>query len=964
MEPPAKRRRMSQWMLDKENVDEDDDELAFQPFEVEAKRDPDYKLSVERAYADQRFQATMAHIFDKYGRDFEGIGDEIDLVTGEIVVNNGHIRNMRDEGDVGDGLGHDLGDGEDDEDEGILLEDLFDDEEEYGDEDTEERRSDIEVFGGKARDDNNTEEEEEDRIIQGREAPLTAHSTALVLGSSSGNAQSVSRPLLRTSPYTTHKSSPLLLEPPTELPFASSPLSFDRSPFAMEPWSFPGQYTDPLWNQPDLFAAHQPQKQQLPIKASRYDFPAQSGQSSIWAPRSKFRDNEDEPLRSAFTATFGRHLLAKRKKVIRHALLLPSIKPTESDNKEIGEGDEEEDEDVILTGRKSREIKGSDPTLMRPAKDRDDIQQSSSLSPLLGKEPEERAWEGTSSDSGYKSVQSARKGRKRKQRPDEASRAISFPQQLIAPHEKPLLDDQPDEADGRRRPGRMRKQVDFLNKISWADALAELRVEKQLIGLPATGSRNSLGSGHVEINRGLEPVSKYDKRPALVELEDDYIPDSADDEDDDEDNSNSAIDLSISHEKEVGRPNASGQHRAQLSGSFPHKNADSSCLLSDDEAPTLLSKPRKSISSKTAKSILPLREIHNVKTQKGAKASSPDAVKAKWSKSHRNTNNKYAAQDTSPITDKSAIKSGGYVDIFTEGYSSVAPLSSSPTSFLSRFTLQASLDDRPQTSEDSAKKARHQPAAIPSSSPCRRSEDTPQATAPTQKRRQSKKPVSPGVEQLTAAVTQSKQPAKYTAGLTVIDDSSYETSDELPHMESSPLVKAHLHVEPTLPSPRRTASPPEAETRTTSQSPSKISSKCPTKSPLKRTSSALPSQSTSVNQVTSLPSLSNPPQTPRHSNRHSLKAPSSRRSILSLLSDDEDEEVDELGRNLAAMPKLLSSATRSTARKVWKSSSRTREVYHTPVKKRPSEPISPGSIIKTPGEVVLGLGERKVFMGS
>ncbi|KAH6609360.1 hypothetical protein Trco_002706 [Trichoderma cornu-damae] len=140
MEPPAKRRRMSQWLLDKENADLDDDELAFQPFEVEAKRDPDYRLSVERAYADQRFQATMAHIFDKYGRDFEGIGDEIDLVTGEIVVNNGHIRNMRDEGDVGDGLGGDLGDGEDDEDEGILLEDLFDDEEDYGGDDAGEQR--------------------------------------------------------------------------------------------------------------------------------------------------------------------------------------------------------------------------------------------------------------------------------------------------------------------------------------------------------------------------------------------------------------------------------------------------------------------------------------------------------------------------------------------------------------------------------------------------------------------------------------------------------------------------------------------------------------------------------------------------------------------------------------------------------------------------------------------------------
>ena len=78
MEPPRKRVRLS------------------------AIGDPDVELNVCRARNDMRLKSIFESIFDKYGKDFTEVGDEIDLETGQIVVNNGHLQNMLDEKDVGD----------------------------------------------------------------------------------------------------------------------------------------------------------------------------------------------------------------------------------------------------------------------------------------------------------------------------------------------------------------------------------------------------------------------------------------------------------------------------------------------------------------------------------------------------------------------------------------------------------------------------------------------------------------------------------------------------------------------------------------------------------------------------------------------------------------------------------------------------------------------------------------------
>ncbi|OGM50671.1 Myb-like DNA-binding domain protein [Aspergillus bombycis] len=62
----------------------------------------DIDLQEARAQNDQRLKSIFEGIFEKYGKDFTDVGDEIDLQTGKIVVDNGHIQGMEDEDDTGE----------------------------------------------------------------------------------------------------------------------------------------------------------------------------------------------------------------------------------------------------------------------------------------------------------------------------------------------------------------------------------------------------------------------------------------------------------------------------------------------------------------------------------------------------------------------------------------------------------------------------------------------------------------------------------------------------------------------------------------------------------------------------------------------------------------------------------------------------------------------------------------------
>jgi hypothetical protein len=56
----------------------------------------------DRRVNDERLKSRFESIFAKYGKDFTGVGDEIDLATGRIVVDNGHLARMQHEADPGD----------------------------------------------------------------------------------------------------------------------------------------------------------------------------------------------------------------------------------------------------------------------------------------------------------------------------------------------------------------------------------------------------------------------------------------------------------------------------------------------------------------------------------------------------------------------------------------------------------------------------------------------------------------------------------------------------------------------------------------------------------------------------------------------------------------------------------------------------------------------------------------------
>ncbi|PLB50703.1 hypothetical protein P170DRAFT_508847 [Aspergillus steynii IBT 23096] len=92
MEPPSKRPRLSL-------AAQDEDDTS------------DVDLQEARFENDQRLKSIFEGIFQKYEKDFTEVGDEIDLQTGKIVINNGHLQGMDDEHDTGEK-------GEEDEEEG------------------------------------------------------------------------------------------------------------------------------------------------------------------------------------------------------------------------------------------------------------------------------------------------------------------------------------------------------------------------------------------------------------------------------------------------------------------------------------------------------------------------------------------------------------------------------------------------------------------------------------------------------------------------------------------------------------------------------------------------------------------------------------------------------------------------------------------------------------------------------
>lgn len=83
MEPPTKRPRLLQYL----GRDGDDELVALEEEDLA----PERQLEISRDRAAMSLKSRMELIFEKYGRDFTDVTDEIDLQTGEVIVDNGHL---------------------------------------------------------------------------------------------------------------------------------------------------------------------------------------------------------------------------------------------------------------------------------------------------------------------------------------------------------------------------------------------------------------------------------------------------------------------------------------------------------------------------------------------------------------------------------------------------------------------------------------------------------------------------------------------------------------------------------------------------------------------------------------------------------------------------------------------------------------------------------------------------------
>ncbi|GAW16718.1 hypothetical protein ANO14919_061550 [Xylariales sp. No.14919] len=94
MEPPSKRLRLGHSPYPDDD-EEDQDELSMTPAQFETTQDPMYQLDKSRAKAATRLKSTFEDIFAKYGKDFEGDDDVINLYTDEIEIDNGHVQSLK-----------------------------------------------------------------------------------------------------------------------------------------------------------------------------------------------------------------------------------------------------------------------------------------------------------------------------------------------------------------------------------------------------------------------------------------------------------------------------------------------------------------------------------------------------------------------------------------------------------------------------------------------------------------------------------------------------------------------------------------------------------------------------------------------------------------------------------------------------------------------------------------------------
>ncbi|RTE73253.1 hypothetical protein BHE90_012309 [Fusarium euwallaceae] len=566
MEPPAKRRRKGPSPPTLGQNDDEDDELASHPQEITVRRDPDIQFVLKRANANHKLQATMAHIIEKYSRDFEGVGDEIDMETGEIVVNNGHLRNMRDEGDV-EGLWMD-GDSNAEEDEGILLEDLTDEYSDNQDEVDEPRNPEVD-------DNQNSKTREQDPNTGSNPGEMGKGPDSIPASTGNNKEKSTENQDERVSPETHNSADGEPDDPPHGFPPASfgpgPPLGYGAPPGPFGPWSMmPGFPMNP-WGRDDIPPYYNmPPSMPGPwFNGGRYEFPTNDGQTSIW----------------------GRPWVKKTK---RAGSMKKSSKSHAESSKNLD--DNAVDEETGGDGGNDKENSGEQPGTQEAltndriinASDEDD---DLIFSGTTGSPP---ATKRSSIPSKEKEVAEGTTRAKTMEKAlgETAGNAIKVPSH----------DHEPDDGN-RRRSGRARKQVEYMGKISWAEAkewqnsCQSLSVELHRVDRASRQDFQSVDNTDDESLPTQRAASQSSPRKNQRETEKtipkQVIPDSQDTATPFNSSapqpSQSASQPQAS-QPQVSQPQASQPAERQNSLNTPGQDAMPNMALSDDEAPIVLSR--------------------------------------------------------------------------------------------------------------------------------------------------------------------------------------------------------------------------------------------------------------------------------------------------------------------------------------------------------------------------------------
>lgn len=962
-EPPLKRQRLN--YADPEpdsDNDQDGDELVFEPEEVDERRDPDYRLARKRVKAGNRFQQAMSSIFAKYARDFTDVGDEVDLETGEVVVDNGHLQNMRFEGDVGI---------DEDEEEGILLEDLVDDSEDEG------------VRLGDPRDDwedDDLETEDEERIMRGQEAP---------------------------PPPTAFRPNPL-----AKLIGASGPL-----PQRTRPWNFP---RDAQLVELSSFPRQQPRRRSASgaLTGARY-----SGGDSVWTPDPEYKDDWT-PIPKTRVGTVG----SLRKALPSSRLLMPAPNDGRVGNRLLKSSSImaepgnsrfnaplDNDDDLLQTYLAAKPLSSSDQLTPAPGK----VMAFGTLRGLPRVPDEDSMPKPSSRSKSTKpKPRSARKApvKKRSSQPTQCN-------QLVV--RRPAIPSFPPPNPNCRRSSRARTQTDFLGVVSWIDVLRRNRSkrlsrsqpeilnedqpEEPLVELSSSDQRNdyeSVDDSMDEHGLPTPPTSaasghRTDDTEATIGR--DMIPDSQETR---ESRKSSPL-------AETSRQHALDQEHSDVD-LVHYINRGPSYVFSDDEAPIAFTKrppgPKNTVATAeiTSGSLSKDREQQSKKDRlsESIAQSEPDDTEDPSVTSMLNLDQQSSdegrpkgrrrlrnVQRIASATEESSQDSAA-----TPKVAASSPLTKTgqPRRRRPRKSLMTPDDDyrQPQQYETATHKALATAAQeTRSRRQLRPRKSLESSIAKQQATREIADSQEDAVEPEEHAPASSnkaqKQPRKSRRRRSKSQETTIDASqpppdavptDETAHVEEDQADASA--VDRTLPQEL-----PDAEAMDIDTEPPPSPAPEPPQVPLSsdRTiadSASEPASSAlqarlEATQITKQASPSSPqktaspkPTTPRHSALRTSKAPNSRRSILSLLSDKEDNEEDgestsdELLRS-DDLPRLFNSPSAarpanglgSTKKRTWKATPLTTEIYRSPVKrKRRRDDQTPGDTVKTPGGTIRTCG--------